>query len=421
MFCLLAFSCISLQIAMPKSKGKEGSKARAPKRRRVDATVSSTDPDTPQPAHDPARDVSALVLQQLAAIQRGQEESRRWQQSLIHRLENTEVRLVELEAARSAACGVALAREEPNVSVAGETGGSAVRTATAPVAEPAARVSAVGSSVVPAGASAEPAGNADDMAGMPDLSMYDAPVPLGFYLRDSVRASIREWRYVDFKTMMDESDVSVARLELEGSTVVLGKEKEKSKKITWPAWLRAWNTYVAVATEEHVSRTGLAASMAKHFQAVEELKMGGRNWRQYDREYRKLIEKNRALWGKVHSETMDRARAQEDEDIIAARSMPASSGTFRGRGVDSSRQSNVKVPEGFCYSFHKGFCTRVPCKFSHVCFNGGCGGSHPFFRCPKPVTRPFRFPPPKFSPRWRGNGRGNNHGGAAGRGNTYQY
>ena len=43
--------------------------------------------------------------------------------------------------------------------------------------------------------------------GMPDLALYDAPVPLLMFLRDSVRQQIREWRYVDFRTMMDENDI----------------------------------------------------------------------------------------------------------------------------------------------------------------------------------------------------------------------
>ena len=41
----------------------------------------------------------------------------------------------------------------------------------------------------------------------------------------------------------------------------LGKEKEKSKRISWAAWLKTWNTYVAVAIEEHPNVSGLAANM----------------------------------------------------------------------------------------------------------------------------------------------------------------
>ena len=110
----------------------------------------------------------------------------------------------------------------------------------------------------------------------------DAPIPLGLFLRESVKAAIQEWRYVDFKYMLDESEQPAATFQMastSGATVVFDRGEAPSKKrISFAQWLRSWNVYVAVATDVHKEH-GLAARMGKHFEKVEELKAPpGQRW-----------------------------------------------------------------------------------------------------------------------------------------------
>ena len=41
-------------------------------------------------------------------------------------------------------------------------------------------------------------------------------------------------------------------------------------------------------------------------------------------------------------------------------------------------------PSGACYTFHnQGRCGRANCRFSHICYNPGCGQEHAVYSCPK--------------------------------------
>ena len=222
----------------------------------------------------------------------------------------------------------------------------------------------------------------------------EASVPLGLFLRESVKSAIKEWRYVDFKTMLDDEQPA-ASLELvtrKGETVVVDRlaSPQSKKLIGYNTWTRAWNTYVAVATELHEER-GLAAKMLKHFEVVQNLRMAGKSWRFYDERFRKLLERGWASWGSTHEGTLSEARAAQDEDLPAS---PVASGSKMVQSQKVAEVPRAEYPNGVCYEHHESSSCKwnwKQCRYSHICFNGTCGGFHPFHMCPKLVAvRPFR-------------------------------
>ena len=234
----------------------------------------------------------------------------------------------------------------------------------------------------------------------------EAPVPLGLFLRDSIKAQIREWRYVDFKTMLDDELPPAASWELlskQGDTVVLADKSSSAqakKLVSFTTWCKAWNTYVAVATDLHPMQ-GLAAKMLKHFEVVQELKLSGKRWRYYDERFRKLLEKGWASWGAAHQATWAEASSQQDEDvaanaraIFAAGSSTSSERSAQREKIPVSALPHSKFPKGVCWEHHESSNCRKSasnCQFSHICFNGECRGYHAFHKCPKQfVMRPFR-------------------------------
>ena len=233
----------------------------------------------------------------------------------------------------------------------------------------------------------------------------EAPVPLGLFLRDSIKNQIREWRYVDFKTMLDDELPPAASYELlskQGDTVVFADKSSSAqakKLVSFTTWCKAWNTYVAVATDLHPMQ-GLAAKMLKHFEVVQELKLSGKRWRYYDERFRKLLEKGWTSWGSAHQATWAEASAQQDEDVatssrafFAAGASTSHEGSQREK-IPVSALPQSKFPKGVCFDHHTSSSCRKSagnCQFSHICFNGNCGGYHAFHKCPKQfVMRPFR-------------------------------
>ena len=193
-----------------------------------------------------------------------------------------------------------------------------------------------------------------------------ANVPLAHRVSEKVRKQIWANEYVDFSTLFNLQEMEgkyVLKFQnVEGgATVSMVLSVLRQTIRTIEQWTSAFNTFVAIYTEKHVSET---PGLMKYSSIVRELAQLSANWRFYDENFRLLRQKDPLPCDQIHSELYLRAHLSKVKNIAATRA--------------SKKTNGDPFPKGFCWKFHNGQrCTGF--SFKHQCCR--CGNSHPISRC----------------------------------------
>ena len=83
--------------------------------------------------------------------------------------------------------------------------------------------------------------------------------------------------------------------------------QKRSAPLTLPAWIKAWNRFCAILSEQDTSVT---AGSAHHMENVLTLADKKASWRYYDEQFRHLIGSGMAAWGPAHLELYMKAHLE---------------------------------------------------------------------------------------------------------------
>ena len=150
---------------------------------------------------------------------------------------------------------------------------------------------------------------------------------------------------------------------------------KKGQTLSLLQWVRAWNRFCAIVTEQTPT---LGPVLAHHLETVLNLANKGAAWRTYDEQFRKLVALAEAKWGSAHLELYLKSHLEGQTKE-------------RATADSSSVQKDIKdMPKGACYRYHAtGTCTSgTECKYQHNCYN--CMGRHPYKECKYPIRKPFK-------------------------------
>ena len=89
-----------------------------------------------------------------------------------------------------------------------------------------------------------------------------------------------------------------------GATVSMVPSVRRQTIRTIKQWTSAFNTFVAIYTENHVNET---PGLMKYSSIVKELAQQSANWRFHDENFHLLRQKDLLPWDQIHSELYPRA------------------------------------------------------------------------------------------------------------------
>ena len=179
-------------------------------------------------------------------------------------------------------------------------------------------------------------------------------IPVGAGLKEDIVKQILDNKYIDFsKYLLDHDELSDSDDEAEGSydvkqgVLTLKPKKGKKKFMSFQDWVGCWNTYTAIILESFPD-VSLVGKFAKHLEIVKKLSKAGKDWRHYDKIFRKLVAVGKASWGTVKSELYNESFLRE----------------AKGKKVEIK-----KTKLGLCFAFQHGTCRNNPCPYKHQCDN----------------------------------------------------
>jgi hypothetical protein len=145
------------------------------------------------------------------------------------------------------------------------------------------------------------------------------------------------------------------------------------------AWVKAWNRYGAIVTEQSPN---LAPLLAHHMETVLNLAEKGAAWASYDECFRRLVASGEASWGCISFELYMKAHLEASPRDKAVTTSPA-----------QAVNQVADIPKGACFKFHSsGSCLAGQnCAYQHKCYI--CLGSHPAVKCQLPRHTPFKVLP----------------------------
>jgi hypothetical protein len=198
-----------------------------------------------------------------------------------------------------------------------------------------------------------------------------------------VKEKIWSREYVDMKVLLtnqtEKTDSFSLEIGSEGTTLQLLPQKKATPALTLLQWVRAWNRYVGILTEQAPQ---LGPVLSHHMDTVLSLAEKGAAWISYDENFRKMLVTGEAKWGSTHLEMYMKAHLETAACGPSAIQQP---------------QTKADIPKGACFKYHTASAcpNGARCTFQHKCFN--CLGNHSFPNCRLTVQRPFKVLP-KFQP-----------------------
>ena len=178
-------------------------------------------------------------------------------------------------------------------------------------------------------------------------------IPLGLNVREEIVNKILEGKFVHMSDVLAAEDDRDQLEELvhsrnDDGVMVTSVRKARRKILSWFEWSTAWTTYSMILYEDRMI-PDLPIKMAKHFMNVSELKKMNKNWRAYDENFRRLVEKGRVCWGQTSQEAYSKAMMMDDNTVHLQRKQ-------KGQTL-------------FCFNFNKGQCRKINCSYIHRCSN----------------------------------------------------
>ena len=255
-------------------------------------------------------------------------------------------------------------------------------------------------------------------------------------ISQSLMQDIWEDNYIDLELLLDKKDDPTIPMMLKpvqtdnfGEVLQVVKPKPPKGITNIEQWSYAFDIFVSMYTRKYVNETH---NLLTYSNKIKELASKGGDFLRYDEEFRKSRSRYGTPWEQPDLELWVECNQAglTNQVVNIINSLTKSSQfnlpfqvpppnqtfqvtppdqTFRAPPITSDTTATPKSrhPNGACYTFHnKGRCGRVACKFSHLCYNPGCGQSHSVFTCPKSpgsgLTSDYDTDPSPSSSRGRG-------------------
>ncbi|XP_078330016.1 uncharacterized protein LOC144617448 isoform X1 [Crassostrea virginica] len=205
-----------------------------------------------------------------------------------------------------------------------------------------------------------------------DFELLSSPIACQIDLK--LKNKIWQNKYIDFVKLLPKEDFTSeksVRLQSAGNSeykFVAAKPKKSIKSVE--QWTTAFLKFLAVYSEKFPKQI---PAVIKHGEIVRELanRCNGSSWLTYDKQVRKDIEVRSIPWGQLLYEYWVMATTFRQ---------PPTQFNFRGKSVQSKVSYRGKVPQGFCYAFHRnGRCSTQQCQYKHTCFQ--CRKQHSVLYC----------------------------------------
>ena len=258
-------------------------------------------------------------------------------------------------------------------------------------------------------------GGNDDNCSSPNLDTIkndDDHVPLDLHLKPDQLAKIAGNKYVKFGELLvkEQRDNEKMTLQigdennLNGKQIMVNPYHNQVKIIHIGQWDRAYTIYKYVFLKSHPED---AQGMIVYEQLIKDMAFKGLKWAEYDRQFRRLREREptKHPWGHtnitLYAQSMVGSQGPSSQTLgnyknqgqmNKSTNFGQSQNNFRGgqnyfRGQRSNGQnSNGQNPNSQnsgkkkCFAFNKGFCRYGSgCIFRHVC--DICEQNHPSVRC----------------------------------------
>ena len=164
--------------------------------------------------------------------------------------------------------------------------------------------------------------------------------------------------FVDLRAMLSGSGKEAYAIQIgqtDGAPSLQLVSQKRSAPLTLPAWIKAWNRFCAILSEQDAS---VRAGLAHHMENVLNLADKQAGWR-YDEQLRHLTGSGIAAWGATHLELYMKAHLE------------CPSTNDRPSNTPRAQQPLANKPLGACYRYHStGQCKEGNlCKFRHKCYN----------------------------------------------------
>ena len=229
----------------------------------------------------------------------------------------------------------------------------------------------------------------------------------------SVMQDIWEDKFIDLEILLDKQDDPTAPLALKtiqtqnfGEVLQVIKPKPPKGITNIDQWSFAFDIFMSMYTRKYFHETH---NLLTYSNKIKELAQKGGDFLRYDVEFRKSRSRYGTPWEIPDLELwIDCKQAGLTNQVINIinslnnnispnlSAHPPTQPTSSLPSIIPSLTTPIsslpslnpdpnkfKHPSGACYTFHnKGRCGRVPCSYSHLCYNQGCNESHSVFTCP---------------------------------------
>ena len=227
-----------------------------------------------------------------------------------------------------------------------------------------------------------------------------------------VMQDIWDDKYVDLELLLDKKEDPQAPMVFKavdvtdlGQIIQVVKPKPPKGITNIDQWAKAFDIYISVYTRKFYYETH---NLLTYSNKVKELAAKSGDFLRYDEEFRQSRTRYGTPWESPDLELWVECKQAglQDQIVTVINHLSKSGQISLNNSSNSSFQSStdseftkVRHPSGACYTFHNsGRCGRSNCKFSHLCYNTGCGEQHSVYKCPKGApgqSQPSPYPGPK--------------------------
>ena len=231
----------------------------------------------------------------------------------------------------------------------------------------------------------------------------DKSYQLDRHIPQNLMQDIWEEKYVDLELLLDKKEDPTAPIMLKsiqssqlGELIQVVKPKPPKGITNIDQWSHAFNIYTSMYTRKYTNQTH---NLLTYASKIRELASKGGDYIRYDEEFRRSRARfgnpweipDIQLWVDCNQAGLQTQVVNIINSLNKSNNLTFQGPTFQPPTTfqppptsDTPTNTKPKHPNGACYTFHnQGRCGRADCKFSHLCYNQGCGQSHSVYTCPK--------------------------------------
>ena len=213
-----------------------------------------------------------------------------------------------------------------------------------------------------------------------NLSSFILPGrPVDMKISNKLKQQIWANEYIDFNLLLDFKQEEVSSYQIiskEGGPISLAPNKTTKTIGSLGQWCTAFMVYLTVYCKKFPNQL---SDLTSYLSSIKLLCHRGGDYLTYDREFRLLRQSNNMPFSIVHSQLWLECRDANHKNKNQSTQGKQKS-SFRAQANTSNKNTH---PFGTCFKYHDtGKCSKgASCLFTHTCYNEGCGGKHPIFRC----------------------------------------